>query len=172
MKLKQFAPAAVSSLRIVALPFFIFFYSVGNVGVCLGLMVFCAATDYLDGYTARKFVVATKRGAYFDATVDFVLMAGIYTSFTLQGLYPVWLVALIVAAFAQFIITSLFAKKLYDPVGRYLGSALYIGVTLTLLAPSETTFLFVQYAFLAFFLVSLVSRVVSLVRKPTKAPAS
>ena len=170
MKPKQFVPAAISSLRIAVLPLFIFFYSARNVWMCLGLMVFCVVTDYLDGYTARKLAVATKRGAYFDASVDFFLMLGIYSFFTLQSFYPVWLVVVIAVAFAQFIVTSLFSRKLYDPVGRYLGSALYIGIALTLLLPGETTFLFVQYAFLVFFVVSLTSRIISLVWKPAKNP--
>jgi CDP-diacylglycerol--glycerol-3-phosphate 3-phosphatidyltransferase len=168
MKPKQLVPALVSSLRIAALPLFIFNYSGANIAACLGLMVFCAATDYLDGYVARKLDVTTRAGAYFDASADFILMIGIYVFFTFGGLYPVWLVGIIVAAFAQFIITSLVTKKLYDPVGKFFGSALYIGVALSLLLPFEVTFLFVQYAFLGFFLVSLASRIISLTRKPAK----
>jgi phosphatidylglycerophosphate synthase len=168
MKPQIFIPAAISSLRIAALPLFVIFYSKGNMAACLGLLFFCAATDYLDGYLARRLSVASKLGAYYDATTDFTFMFGLYAFFVFLGLYPVWLTVLIVAAFAQFIATSLFAKKLYDPVGKYIGSALYIGVALTLLAPDEVTFLFVQYAFLGFFIVSLLSRIVSLIRKPAK----
>jgi len=168
MKPQIFIPAAISSLRIAALPLFVIFYSNGNTAACLGLLVFCAATDYLDGYLARRLGVASKLGAYYDATTDFTFTFGLYTFFVFLGVYPVWLAVLIAASFAQFIATSLFAKKLYDPVGKYIGSALYIGVALTLLAPAEATFLFVQYAFLGFFIVSLVSRIVSIVRKPAK----
>ncbi len=172
MKTKTYVPAAISSIRLAALPFFFFFYTIGNVAACLGLMVFCAATDYLDGYMARRLGVASKMGAYYDASTDFALMLGVYIIFTVQGLYPVWLVVLIVAAFVQFIVTSLFAKNLYDPIGKYIGSALYIGVALTLLLPSEAVFLFVQYAFLAFLLVSFTSRVISLLRKLKRIPTS
>ncbi len=129
------------------------------------MLVFCAATDYFDGYYARKLNVASKFGAYFDATTDFTLMIGIFAFFTLEGYYSIGLVLVIAAAFIQFIITSVYAKKLYDPVGRYLGSALYIGVVLTLLFPMEAIFSFVQYAFAGFFLVSLGSRIWSLTKK-------
>ena len=97
-------------------------------------------------------------------------MIGIYTIFFAVGFYPVWLLVLIVAAFAQFVVSSFFAKKLYDPVGRYLGSALYIGVVLTLVWPTLGVFDFVEYAFVGFFLVSLASRIISLTRKPVKHP--
>jgi len=76
----------------------------------------------------------------------------------------------IATAFIQFIITSYYAKKLYDPVGRYLGSALYIGVVLTLLWPTQVVFAFVQYAFVVFFLFSIVSRIVSLTRNRAQQP--
>jgi CDP-diacylglycerol--glycerol-3-phosphate 3-phosphatidyltransferase len=168
---KQIAiPTFISSLRIAALPPFFYLYNQGNIAACLGLLAFCATTDFFDGFVARRFNATSKFGAYYDATTDFILTFGIFTFFFALGFYPVWLPLLIAAAFGQFIITSFYAKKLYDPVGRYLGSALYIGVVLTLLWPTEAVFAFVQYAFVGFFLISLASRIISLTRKPAKQP--
>ena len=158
-------PAAVSSLRIAALPIFILLYNMGNVVLCLVLLVVCAASDFFDGYAASKLGVATRFGAYFDASTDFALTGGIFSFFCIQGFYPFWLPILIAAAFAQFLVTSFIARKLYDPVGRYLGSALYIGIVLTLLWPIQPVFVFVEVAFVLFFAVSVVSRVVSFTRK-------
>ncbi len=159
---KQIAiPTIISSIRIVSLPLLLNLYSVGFVVACLVLLSFCAATDYLDGFFARKLGVTSRFGAFYDATTDFVLMLGIFAFFSLYGFYPLWLPVLIAAAFLQFILTSHYMKKIYDPVGRYLGSALYIGVVLTLVWPTPLVFAFVQYAFVGFFLVSLVSRIVS-----------
>ena len=163
-------PMLISSLRIVALPLFFYVYNIGNAVVCLGLLMFCAATDFLDGYIARKLNVTSRFGAYYDATTDFIFMFGIYLLFYDLGFYPIWLFLIITLAFIQFIITSYLAKKLYDPVGRYLGSALYIGVVLTLFWPTEAVFAFVQYAFVGFFLISIASRIISLTRKRTKQP--
>jgi phosphatidylglycerophosphate synthase len=158
-------PTAISSLRIAVLPLFLYLYNLGYVVACLGLLAFCAATDYLDGYMARKLEVPSRFGAFYDAATDFILMLGIYLSFVIYGFYPLWLPLLIVAAFLQFLFTSRYLKKIYDPVGRYLGSALYIGVVLTMLWPTPPLFAFVQYAFVGFFLVSLASRMLSLSRK-------
>jgi CDP-diacylglycerol---glycerol-3-phosphate 3-phosphatidyltransferase len=157
-------PTVISSLRIVALPILLYFYTLGNVVACLGVLVFCALTDYLDGYLARKLCVSSRFGAYFDAATDFALMLGMYAYFVFDSFYPLWLPILIVAAFLQFVVTSRYIKKIYDPVGRYLGSALYIGVVLTLLWPAPLVLAFVQYAFVGFFLVSLASRILSLKR--------
>jgi CDP-diacylglycerol--glycerol-3-phosphate 3-phosphatidyltransferase len=158
-------PTTISSIRIVALPFFLYFYSISYVAACLGVLAFCAFTDYLDGFLARKLCVSTRFGTFYDAATDFTLMIGIYVYFVLKGFYPIWLPILIAAAFSQFLLTSRYMKKIYDPIGRYFGSALYIGVILTLLWPSPPVFAFVLYAFVVFFLVSLASRILSFSKK-------
>ena len=165
MKKQILIPTAISSVRIAALPLFLYLFNAGNVTACLALMALCAATDYLDGYTARKLNATSRFGAYYDAATDFILMFGAFAIFTVNGYYPAWLLVLIAASFAQFLATSRIAKKLYDPVGRYIGSALYIGIALTLLSPTQPVFSFVQFAFAGFFVVSLASRIVSIIRK-------
>lgn len=165
MKTATLIPSVISSIRIAALPLFLYFFVSANTIACLALMTFCAATDFLDGYAARRLNVTTRFGAYFDATTDFILMFGVYTVFAYSGNYPFWLLLLIAASFAQFLATSRIAKRIYDPVGRYVGSALYIGIALTLLSPIEPVLLFVQYAFAGFFAVSLISRIISLAKK-------
>jgi CDP-diacylglycerol--glycerol-3-phosphate 3-phosphatidyltransferase/cardiolipin synthase len=92
-------------------------------------------------------------------------MIGIFTIFYGAGFYPVWFLILIAVSFIQFLVTGRYTKKIYDPVGRYLGSTLYIGTVLTLIYPIQESFNFVQYAFVGFFLVSLISRIISLTRK-------
>ena len=125
---------------------------------------FCALTDYLDGYVARKLDSTSRFGAFYDAGTDFFFIIGAYTIFFTQNFYPAWLLFLITISFLQFIITSHYAKKFFDPIGRYLGSALYIGIALTLLWPNQSVD-FVQYAFVIFFLTSIASRVVSLTKR-------
>ena len=166
---KQIAiPTFTSSLRVAALPLFFYLYTIGNVAACLGLLAFCAATDFFDGYLARKLGATSKFGGYYDATTDFILIMGIFAIFHVVGLYPIWLLLLISASFIQFSATSYLSKKMYDPVGRYLGSALYVGVVLTLLWPTLSILIFVQYAFAVFFLVSIATRTISLTRKRVK----
>ncbi len=165
MKPQVTLPTLISSLRIVAVPLFLYLYDLGDVDAYLGLLTFCAATDYIDGYFARKLDAVTCFGTYFDSAADFCLMFSIFTFFSVIGVYPFWLPLLIAIAFLQFLATSRIFKKLYDPVGKYLGSALYIGVVLTLLVPLQVIFDFVQYAFVVFFLISLYSRAISIQRQ-------
>ena len=164
MKKLTAIPTIISSLRIAVLPLFIYVYDSSNIVQCLALLAFSASTDFFDGYFARKLGATSRFGAYYDATTDFILVIGIFVFFTTDGFYPFWLPLLIAASFVQFIATSLFAKNLYDPVGKYIGSALYIGIVLTLVFPQQSTYNFVQFAFVGFFLVSLGSRIISLMR--------
>jgi phosphatidylglycerophosphate synthase len=143
-------------------------FNLGNIILCLILLSICAATDFFDGFLARKLKTTSRFGAYYDATTDFILMFGIFAFFYSLGYYSIWLLFIIATAFIQFMVSSFYTKKLYDPVGRYLGSALYIGVVLTLLWPTLAIFIFVQYAFAGFFLVSIASRIISLTRKRVK----
>lgn len=161
--MKVLIPTALSSLRIVVVPLFFYFYD-QSVAVCLVLFAFAAATDILDGYAARKLKATSRFGAYYDASTDFILVIGIYSFFTAKGFYPFWLPILVVVAFAIFLVSSLIAKKIHDPVGKYTGSALYIGIFLTLLFPIQAIFYFVQYAYVVFFLISLASRTISLTK--------
>ena len=161
-------PFIVSSLRIAVLPLFSYLFNAGNITACLILLAFSAATDFFDGYLARRLKVTSRFGGYYDATTDFVLVFGIFAFFSAKGYYPVWLLFVIALSFVQFLVSSVYAKKLYDPVGKYIGSALYIGIILTLILPSQATFSFVEFAFLGFFLVSLLSRIITLARKNSR----
>ena len=157
-------PAVVSSIRIAVLPLLFYLDNIGNIALCLVVFAAASFTDLLDGFLARKLKVTTRFGAYFDSATDFVFVMCIFAFFTLKGFYSVWMLLLITAAFAQFVASSLYTKKLHDPIGRYTGSALYIGVVLTLVLPSKATFTFVEYAFLGFFMLSIASRALSLKR--------
>lgn len=161
MNIKTLIPSGISTLRLVALPIFLYYFSVGDVLACILVFGLSQVTDLLDGYAARKLHVASKAGAYFDVVTDFVFIAGIFTAFTLSGYYQVWIMALIAASFGQFIISSIYTKKLYDPLGRYIGSVLYIAIGLTLLSPTPVIFTIVEVGFPLFALTSFVSRTAS-----------
>ncbi|MGD6809007.1 MAG: CDP-alcohol phosphatidyltransferase family protein [Candidatus Bathyarchaeia archaeon] len=162
MNPKALIPSGISAFRIVALPLFLYFNSVGSASLCLLVFASAICTDLLDGFIARKLNVTSKTGAYFDAVSDFVFVAGIFLAFVLNGYYPVWLLLLIAGSFGQFAVTGYFAKRLYDPLGKYVGSVLYIGITLTLICPTACTFLIVQAGIIAFILTSFVTRTLDL----------
>lgn len=162
MNKKALIPSGISSLRIAALPLFLYFFGTGALALCSIIITLSVGTDLLDGYVARKLKVASKLGAYYDAGTDFILITGIFTVFTLSNYYSVWMLILIAASFSQFVLSSLYTEKIYDPLGKYFGSALYLGIALTLVFPFQAMFTFVEYSFLVFALTSFITRTVNL----------
>ena len=59
------------------------------------LMLIAGFSDALDGFLARRYGWQTELGTLLDPLADKFLIAAMYLVFTLQGLIPLWLVALI-----------------------------------------------------------------------------
>ncbi len=161
MNKKALIPSGISSLRIAALPLFLYFNSTSAPSLCLLVFALAAGTDLLDGFIARKLKVASKTGAYFDVVTDFTLITGIFVAFTLNSYYSPWMLLLIAGSFAQFILTGHYAKQLYDPLGKYIGSVLYVGIAVTLLSPTAMVLIAVQVGVFAFTMTSFITRTIS-----------
>ena len=83
----------------------------GNPGYAIALVAFsvAAATDWLDGYLARKLGLVTPLGKLLDPLADKILVCAAFVFFSAQpvGGYhcPVWVTALIIAR--EFLVTGL-----------------------------------------------------------------
>jgi phosphatidylglycerophosphate synthase len=161
MKKQMLIPSGISALRLTALPLFLYFFFNGNTAMAMVVFASAAMTDLFDGFFARKLGAVSKFGAYFDAATDFILVLGIFAAFTISSYYPQWMLLLIAFSFAQFLTSSLYTKKLHDPLGKYIGSVLYIAIALSLLFPSTFIFNFVQIGFSLFAITSFVTRTAS-----------
>lgn len=115
-------------------------------------------TDLFDGYLARRLKVDSDLGAFFDSTVDVVLILGVFILFTDAGFYPIWVSGLIIFVFAQFVFSSLYSKKLYDPIGKYYGSFLYAAIALTLAFPTQAVCSMITTSLVSLTAASLSSR--------------
>ena len=58
--------------------------------LALGLFLFAALTDWLDGWLARKFGQVSEFGKFMDALSDKVLTLGMFTSLLALGALPLW----------------------------------------------------------------------------------
>ena len=68
-------PNKLTLLRVILIPFFIFFLlnnSFGKLGFWIALAIFCVAsfTDFLDGQIARKYNLVTNFGKFMDPLAD------------------------------------------------------------------------------------------------------
>ncbi len=125
--------------------------------VAIFVFLLAIITDALDGYSARKLGVSSDYGAYFDITADFILVLVAFLTFIIIGIYPYWLLLLLILVFLQFILTSKLKVLVYDPVGKYYGAFLFAVILATLICP-PTFYGLLLTATVLFTAVSLVSR--------------
>lgn len=165
MNLKILIPSFISSIRIVLAP--LMFLSFLNGFLVLSFIIFIAAilTDALDGYLARKLNVTSNFGAYLDTVADFILILTAFSAFMIVGLYPYWILILIVFMFLQFILTSGTKTPVYDPFGKYYGSFLFLSVGLTLLLPMNIINNILLVLIVIFSIISLITRFLFITRR-------
>jgi phosphatidylglycerophosphate synthase len=164
----------------VILPFLILSFRNDLILIADGLFLFAIATDFADGYAAKRLRVSSKLGALLDAAIDFVFIFCMFINFAAQGLYPTWLLSVIAVAFAQFVLTGFLSETVYDPVGKYYGSLLYGAIGLTLLSSGRFVIEVVEAGVTLATIASILSRLLYLVKKaiakrnaaPIQRPAS
>jgi CDP-diacylglycerol--glycerol-3-phosphate 3-phosphatidyltransferase len=91
---------AGTSLRIVAAPAVMaLVLAGGETAERVGAVMFAlaAATDFLDGYLARRWEAATTLGSFLDTTADKLLVAAVLVALVAVGRASPWLATLIVA---------------------------------------------------------------------------
>lgn len=103
-------PNKLTVLRILMVPFFVFFMLTdvgGAANKWIALALFCVAslTDLLDGKIARKYNLVTDFGKFMDPLADKILVTAALIYFIPLGLAPAWIVILILAR--EFLVTSL-----------------------------------------------------------------
>lgn len=121
-------------------------------------------TDLLDGYLARKLALSTKFGTYFDVTTDFIFVFCMFLTFNSKGFVPGWVLVLITLVFAQFIITSIYSDKIYDPVGKYYGSLLYGAIGLRFILSGQFFYDIATVGITGFAAATILSRAVSFIK--------
>ena len=131
-------------------------------GAALFLSLLC--TDLLDGYLARRLELSSKFGTYFDVTTDFILVFCMFLTFNSKGFVPEWVLVLIAFVFAQFVITSVYSDKIYDPVGKYYGSLLYGAIGLRFILSGQLFYDIATAGITAFAAATILSRAVSLIK--------
>jgi phosphatidylglycerophosphate synthase len=159
---RSWVPFAITGLRLASAPFLLCALMSGMEEVAIGLFVFACATDLLDGHVARKLDESTARGAYFDAAADFVFAFMAFLAFAMQGVYPFWTLGLFSAMFLQFVLTSGFARPVYDPVGKYYGAFLFLAIGVTLGLPDSGVYCTVLVSIVGLTVVSVACRSVTM----------
>ncbi len=126
-------PSALSAARLGAAPALALLIVQHDQTAALACFAGVAASDLLDGPLARALHVASSRGARLDVFADVAVVLCGFGAFAALGVYPIWLLLVFVAMFAQFVISSRrVGRPVYDPIGKYYGAVLFgvLGVTI------------------------------------------
>ncbi len=170
MKNNSLIPSAVTTVRFCFVPLLVFLVSNGMLFYGAGLFLFILFTDFLDGYLARKLGVFSDFGTYFDVTADSILVFSMFLVFGSVGFYADWVLIVIVAVFAQFVLTIHFSSKIYDPVGKYYGNLLYGAIGLRFIFSGHLLYYVVTVGIVAFSAASILSRAAFLLKKHFSHP--
>lgn len=101
-------PNAITLSRLVLTVVFVAATSAGGTtGHVIALISFtiAAASDWLDGYLARKLGLVTPLGKLLDPLADKILVCAAFVYLTSRGLCPVWATSLIIGR--EFLVTGL-----------------------------------------------------------------
>jgi CDP-diacylglycerol--glycerol-3-phosphate 3-phosphatidyltransferase len=102
-------PNKLTILRVLMIPFFVFFILTDYVGVyskwiALAIFVVASLTDLLDGYIARKNDIVTNFGKFMDPLADKLLVCSAMICLTGMGKLPISITIIIIAR--EFIISG------------------------------------------------------------------
>ena len=101
-------PNKLTLLRVIMIPFFVVFMLVDwgtwAKWVALAIFVVASATDWLDGYLARKYHLVTNFGKFMDPLADKLLVCSAMICLIELGLIPSWVVIIIIGR--EFVISG------------------------------------------------------------------
>ncbi|MBX9977652.1 MAG: CDP-alcohol phosphatidyltransferase family protein [Alphaproteobacteria bacterium] len=110
-------PNALSLLRILLTPLFLYFAFNNHENTALLVFVTAAITDWADGYAARKLNQNTKVGQILDPLADKILLTASFIGFYFLDTVPLWLLVLVVGRDIVILLIGLIllaAKSLFD----------------------------------------------------------
>ncbi len=107
----QHLPNILTISRIVLLPVLIglfFLPGAAAAWVALALYIFCAATDYFDGWIARKYNITSGVGTFLDPISDKIMVAALLVTLAaFDRLEGFWIIPAIVILGREFLIAGL-----------------------------------------------------------------
>ncbi|MFX0071120.1 MAG: CDP-alcohol phosphatidyltransferase family protein [Candidatus Hermodarchaeota archaeon] len=167
-KIKRQIPNLLSIFRVATSPLLFFFIWYDVFILAFFLCIIDIVSDVLDGYIARRFKICSKLGGILDILGDFSFIFLIIIALTIRGVFPPFVLIVVIVMFLQFLLTSKIKKPIYDPIGKYYGSFLFIILGITLIDFNAYLYNFVLISFIIFTLLSVSSRIYFLIYKKSE----
>jgi CDP-diacylglycerol--glycerol-3-phosphate 3-phosphatidyltransferase len=102
--MKMNLPNKLTILRILLIPFFVFFFEIHSEYIALVIYIVACLTDLADGKIARKYGLVTTFGKFMDPLADKMLVITALILFTADGRLNV--IALIIIVAREFIVSG------------------------------------------------------------------
>ncbi len=117
-------PNAISVLRLIGIPIFLWILLVERNDIfAFALLVFAGATDWIDGFLARKLNQTSRFGELLDPLADRLYIAATIIGLAIRDFIPWWLVILV----ALRDVMLLFTIPMLRELGRTALPVTYIG---------------------------------------------
>ena len=111
-------PNKLTIARVIMIPLVMVFYMVDAIPygklIAIGLFVIAAATDFLDGYIARKYNLVTDLGNFLDPIADKLLVASVLFMIAIDGTIP--------APWGVIVVTIIMSRELIIDAFRLIAS--------------------------------------------------
>lgn len=102
-------PNKLTVLRMILVPVFMIVYMIQSIPfhseIAAFIFILASATDWLDGYLARKHNIVTNFGKFMDPLADKLLVTGALLCLMEQNIVAFWVVMIIIAR--EFIVSGL-----------------------------------------------------------------
>ena len=152
------AANGITAVRLLGLPLFVWLAAgIGAYGMAVLVLFVVGATDWVDGYVARRFDQVTRIGKLIDPLIDRALLATTAITLLAIGFIPWWIVALVVGRDVVLLVAGLIAFRGHNPnipvsnLGKFATACLLIGIPGFLLGnmewPGNTIFLVLAYGY-------------------------
>lgn len=89
-------PNLISLLRLLSVPFIIWFIFIGHFVASFILFVLAGLSDGLDGFLAKKLNAVSRLGSFLDPLADKAMLVSVYASLAWIGKLPIWLVFVVI----------------------------------------------------------------------------
>ncbi len=118
-------PNALSALRILGVPVFLWLILRADDGWALAVLVLSGATDYLDGKIARRYHLVSRIGALLDPVADRLYILAALIGLAARQILPWWLVGILLGreVFMSVVLLVMRQRGIGPPPVHLLGKA-------------------------------------------------
>lgn len=136
-------PNLITVARFCLVPVFVWLVFESEFAWATAVLAFLGATDWIDGYVARRFDQMSTVGAWLDPVADRISLFVVAITFVVAGIAPSWLVYSILVPDLVLILTALFLFRgspelPVSVIGKIRTAVLLLGAPLLLLGQVES----------------------------------